>query len=105
MSDSNEEKEYLTSIELADALRDWRDADSDEGEDEEEDERPENPELLEPVDSDLAQRTAFMAGQGFDRDEACGILGVPMSQYYNWVQLWKAIKTEESGLPQPEADE
>lgn len=103
MSDPKGDKEYLTASELADALRDWWDAGSDEEEDE--DERPENPEFLEPVDSDLAHRTAFMAGQGYDRDEASNILGVPVSQYYNWVQLWKAIEAEEARRAQPEADE
>jgi hypothetical protein len=103
MSDPKDDKEYLTASELADALRDWWDAGSDEEEDE--DERPENPELLEPVDSDLAHRTAFMAGQGFDRDEACNILGVPVSQYYNWVQLWKAIQAEDARRAQPESEE
>ena len=103
MSDPKDDKEHLTASELADALRDWWDAGSDEEDDE--DERPEDPELLEPVDSDLAHRTAFMAGQGFDRDEACNILGVPVSQNYNWVQLWKAIQAEEASRAQPEAEE
>lgn len=91
----------ISHEELIETLKEWWG----EGDDEEDDEDvpPDDPEFLEPVDSDLAYRTAFMAGQGYDRADACNALGVPSTQYYHWVKLWKEIEAERG--PQDFEDE
>ena len=48
----------------------------------------------EPLDLEIAARTAMLFGLGIERSEACNMLGVLSIQYDSWVDLWEALEEE-----------
>lgn len=53
-----------------------------------------NPPEAEPLDSDLAARTAMLFGLGYSRVEASNSLGIPFLQADAWDELWENMVKE-----------